>query len=71
MAKVEYDTHGIPSIRLSSIDKEELEMTGTVQLDQNLWLLKTDEDVPRVVVLKQIPYNCIKFEEKAFLLKED
>ena len=64
MAKVEYDTHKIPSIVLNPYEKEELEETGYVQVDEHLFVILTAEEPQRVVAAKQIPYNCIKFTER-------
>lgn len=70
MAKVEYDTHKTPSITLSLIDQEEIKETGYVQVDVNLFVMETDEDNPRLIVLKTVPYNKIGFENKHFILEE-
>jgi len=62
MGKVEYDTHKTPTITLSEADVDELEQTDWCEVETGLFLIKVDYD--RLVVAKQIPYNCIKFGRK-------
>ena len=62
MGKVEYDTHKIPTITLSEADVDELEQTDWCEVETGLFIIKADYD--RLVVAKQIPYNCIKFNKK-------